>query len=169
MATANETYGWYKDFFDKKGIHYDEDVENNNIRVEMPIDGKLQKTNMFLLCRDTHIIVKAFVMLNADEDVRQNVAEYIVRANYGLTYGNFELDLSDGEVSYKLTLDCEDRSSLSDDVLLKTFTVPQMMLGKYGDGLLAVMFKVKSPEEAIDDIEGEVESGCCCGHDHDDD
>ena len=166
MATANEIYGWYKDYFDKNDLHYEEDTENSVIKIEMPLDGKLQKTNTFLQCRKNHVIVKAFVMLNAEEEVRQNVAEFLIRANYGLTYGSFEFDLSDGEVSFKLTLDCEDRSSLSDDLLAKTFLLPLNMLERYGDGLLAVMFGTKTPEEAIDDAESEY---CDCGHDHDED
>ena len=155
MVVANEIYGWYKDFFDRNDIHYDEDTENNIITVLMPLDGKLQKTNMMIRCIDNCASVKACAPLNADENVRQDVAEYIARANYGMVFGNFELDMSDGEVAFKLTLDCEDRSSLSDDLLGKTFILPQNMLEKYGDGLLAVMFEMKSPEVAIDEIEGE--------------
>jgi hypothetical protein len=166
MATAKDIYGWYKDFFDRKELHYDEDAESNIIKIVMPLDGKLQKTNMMVRCFDDWSSVKAYAPLNADEGVRQDVAEYLTRANYGMAFGNFELDIRDGEISFKLTLDCEDRSSLSDDLLGKVFSLPQLMLEKYGDGLLAVMFGMKSPEEAID--EAESESGCCCGHDHDD-
>ncbi|MCL2662005.1 MAG: YbjN domain-containing protein [Oscillospiraceae bacterium] len=167
MAAANEIYGWYKDFFDRNELNYDEDAESNNIKIVMPLDGKLQKTNMMVRCLDSFVSVKAYAPLNADEGVRHNVAEYLARANYGMAFGNFELDVRDGEVSFKLTLDCEDRSSLSDDLIGKTFVLPQNMLEKYGDGLLAVMFGMKSPEEAID--EAEDESCGCGGHDHDDD
>ena len=155
MATANEIYGWYKDFFDRRDLHYDEDVERNNIKIVMPLDGKLQKTNMVVRCLDDCVSIKAYAPLNADEEVRQNAAEYLARANYGMIFGNFELDVRDGEISFKLTLDCEDRPSLPDNLIEKSFVLPQSMLEKYGDGLLAVMFKMKSPEEAINEIEGE--------------
>ena len=174
MATAKEIHGWYKDFLDRNGVRYNEDEEDNIIRIVMPIEGKLQKTNMMVQCSDTHISTRAFIPLNADGEVRLNMSEYLVRANYGLTYGNFEMDARDGEIAFKLTLDCEDRTSLSDDLLQKIFVIPQLMIEKYGDGLLAVMFGAKSPEDAINDAEGDAESdaddenGCCCGHDHGD-
>lgn len=37
---------------------------------------------------------------------RLSVAEYLTRANYGLPIGNFEIDLVDGEVRFKTSLDC---------------------------------------------------------------
>jgi len=41
------------------------------------------------------------------------VAEYLTRANYGLLVGNFELDLSDGEIRYKVSIDAEDISEVA--------------------------------------------------------
>jgi hypothetical protein len=38
---------------------------------------------------------------------RSAVAEVLTRANYGLIIGNFELDLGDGEVRYKTSVDVE--------------------------------------------------------------
>jgi hypothetical protein len=40
-------------------------------------------------------------------DRRLPVAEYLTRANYGLVIGNFEMDLDDGEVRFKVALDLE--------------------------------------------------------------
>ena len=169
-ATAIETYGWYKDYFDRMKIPYIEETESNIIWVVLPIDNKMQKIKMAVLCRDNYISVNAFVPYNADEEVRQNVADYIARASHSMVHGNFKLNLKNGEVFFKLTLNCEERSSLSDGLLGRTFTLPHMVLEKYGDGLLAVMFGLKSPEEAIDFAEyvDDEDEGCCC-FDHDDD
>jgi len=157
MATAKEIYGSYKDFLDRLEIHYNEDDEDNVIKIQMPVRGKLQKIDMMVVCSDDYVSTRAFILLNADEEARQNVSEYLVRANYGLKHGYFDMDASDGEISFKISLDCEDRTSLSDDLLQKTFVIPQIMLEKYGDGLLAVMFGAKSPEEAINEAEDEDE------------
>jgi len=35
------------------------------------------------------------------------IAEFVIRANWGLPIGNFELDLSDGEIRYKVSFDAE--------------------------------------------------------------
>ncbi len=36
---------------------------------------------------------------------RQTAMEFITRANYGMSIGNFEMDLSDGEIRYKTSID----------------------------------------------------------------
>jgi hypothetical protein len=36
------------------------------------------------------------------------MAEYLTRANYGLILGNFAMDMADGEVHYKVSVDFED-------------------------------------------------------------
>lgn len=38
------------------------------------------------------------------EENRRRVAEYLTYANYGIVLGNFEFDLRDGEVRYKMSL-----------------------------------------------------------------
>ena len=41
------------------------------------------------------------------EEQRQIVAELLARINYGLNIGNFELDMTDGEIRYKTSIDVE--------------------------------------------------------------
>src|SRR5260221_4823931 len=43
----------------------------------------------------------SFYAVKAPESKRVTAMEYVTRANYGLFIGNFELDMSDGEVRYK--------------------------------------------------------------------
>jgi len=45
--------------------------------------------------------------VNAPENKRSPVAEFITRANYGTIIGNFELDYTDGEIRYKTSIDVE--------------------------------------------------------------
>jgi hypothetical protein len=154
MATATEIYGWFKDFFDSNDLCYTEE-ENDIITIQMPIKCKLRNTFLLLACIDDHVCVKALAPLKADEASRANVLEYLMRANYGMLDGCFEMDMSDGEITFRVSLTCEDRTSLSEELIAKTFMLPQFMLIRYGDGLIDVLFGVKTPEEAIVDIEGE--------------
>lgn len=90
--------------------------------------------------------------VKAPEEVRDAVAEYITRANFGLRIGNFEMDYSDGEVRYKSSIDFEDEELTPG--LIKHAIYPAVhTLDFYLPGLLAVMYGNKTPEEAIKDIE----------------
>lgn len=53
------------------------------------------------------VAVYGVVPFPAEADRRAAAAELITRINFGLVIGNFELDLSDGEVRFKTSLDFE--------------------------------------------------------------
>ncbi len=86
------------------------------------------------------------------EDKRLPVAEYFTRANYGLPIGNFELDLDDGEVRYKTSIDVEEdrltRALLNHIIYANIVTVD-----KYLPGLMAVVYGDVSPAEAVAQVE----------------
>jgi hypothetical protein len=50
------------------------------------------------------ILVYSICPQRAPEQRRNEVAEFLTRANYGLAAGNFELDFADGEIRYKSVL-----------------------------------------------------------------
>ncbi len=80
------------------------------------------------------------------------VAEYLTRANYGLTIGNFELDFSDGEVRYKVTNFCGD-IDLDQEVIDRQVGCGYSMMDRYFPGIMKVMYSGVSPEDAIEEAE----------------
>jgi hypothetical protein len=95
----------------------------------------------------------SFAPFLVPEAQRLAVVEYITRANYGLFVGNFEMDLSDGEVRFKTSADV-----VGTDMPPKLFTtnVVQnvLLMDRYLGGLQAVSEGKLSPVEAIEQVEG---------------
>jgi len=166
MATQTEIYGWFKDYLDRKEYNYKPDDENNIIKTGMSLDGKLSSTSIHIVCGDEHVVVFAYIQPDADEKSRASVMEYLTRVNSNLKNGGFDLDLDDGEICFKQYLCCIDRTSLSDDLIDLTIAAPCYLYEYYGDGLLAVMFGMKTPEEALDEILQSTDDCCSCGCDH---
>lgn len=98
------------------------------------------------------IISYATIGIKADEDCLQEMAEFLHRANYGLAFGNFELDFDDGEIRYKMALNCVDAMPGADAVEDMLY-LPLSMFERYGDGILTVAMGLAEPEEAIQKIE----------------
>lgn len=88
--------------------------------------------------------------------IRQNnipqIADFINRANYGLPLGNFELDMNDGELNFKNSVDVTGGALTQEmvDTLIK-FSIE--CVNRYLPGLAAVL-EGKSPIEAIEAIDG---------------
>jgi hypothetical protein len=91
--------------------------------------------------------------VNAPEDKRMAVAEFLTRANYGLLIGNFELDFNDGEIRYKTSIDVEgDRPS---PALVQQLVYANVLtMDRYLPGIMTVIYGSASPAEAIAEIEG---------------
>lgn len=86
------------------------------------------------------------------EALRAAAAEFVTRANYGLAVGNFELDLDDGEVRFKTSIDVTgDRLTYA---LVKQLVMINLrVLLHYLPGLTALLAGT-SAGEAIARLEG---------------
>ena len=81
------------------------------------------------------------------------VAEFITRANYGLKVGNFEMDMDDGEVRFKTSIDVEkdqlNRTQVSNLVYANVWT-----MDRYLPGIFSVIYGSENPRQAVNKIEG---------------
>ncbi|MGC9399915.1 MAG: YbjN domain-containing protein [Anaerolineae bacterium] len=87
------------------------------------------------------------------EERRMLCAEFLTRANYGLRIGNFEMDMSDGEVRYKSSLDFEGEA-LTPNLIRRAIYPAVQTMDRYMPGLMKVMYGAATPEVAIGEIEG---------------
>jgi hypothetical protein len=84
---------------------------------------------------------------------RAAVMEFVTRANYGMILGNFELDLNDGEVRYKTSLDVEG-TELNGALIRQAVYANVLMMDKYLPGLLNLVYQDITPAEAVAQVEG---------------
>lgn len=91
--------------------------------------------------------------VKAPPEKRLAISEFITRANYGLSIGNFELDFTDGEVRYKTSIDVE--GSQLDPALIKQLVYHNVMtMDEYLPGIMKTIYSDVTSEEAITEIEG---------------
>ena len=90
---------------------------------------------------------------NVPEETRPAAMEFVTRANFGLVIGNFELDLDDGEVRYKTSLDL--KGSEFTPTLAGRAVIPNLhAMNTYLPGLEALVGDPSAaPAELVADIE----------------
>lgn len=138
-----------KNYLDMNDWHYTFDEEKGLFRCGVNLKGKLSECRLFIDIKDKVILNYAAIDMRADAEARPRVAEFLTRANYGLTYGNFEMDWNDGEIRYKMTVDCE-KQVPGYDVIDRMVVMPALMFQRYGDGLLSVLFGFAEPKDAVE-------------------
>ena len=136
---------WKFDFDEEKGI----------FRFGVNIDGKMKHVNYFMPVRDDSYTVYAISPVSGDPEdplTMAAIADFVCRANYGLRNGNFEVDMTDGEIRYKVFVDC-DGIVPSREIIRGSIIIPAMMFERYSPGILDVIFKGSSALEAIGQCE----------------
>lgn len=135
--------GWYPQKNEEKSVY------------RMVFEGQNGEQRCFAQIRQDleQLVFYAVAPIKVPEVTRAAVAEFITRANYGMRIGNFELDLTDGEVRYKSSLDFE--GSSLDEALIRNVIYPAVQtMDRYIPGIMAVAFGNREPATVIAEIEG---------------
>ena len=102
--------------------------------------------------KEQQFIFYSICPLKTPESKKVAIAEYIIRANYGMIIGNFEMNFSDGEIRYKTSIDVEgDR--LNSALIKRLVYANVTMIDEYLPGIIAIIEKNMSPVEAISQCE----------------
>lgn len=149
--------------FDLKQIakYYKEDMQLNfaleeeNNRIRFSMDTEAMKEVRFMTYKENPhtMLFLTYLPMKVEEDKRAAVAEYLTRANYGLHVGNFEMDMTDGEVRYKTTGVADEDTMPGLDVIRRLTYVGFSMFDRYVPSLLSILYGGKTAEEAIAEAE----------------
>jgi hypothetical protein len=105
-----------------------------------------------MLEADDQVVVHSAFNPPVPEEAREALALFLTRVNFGILHGNFELDLDDGELRYKTSIDV--RGSALTEALFENVMVANVsMFDRWVPGIEAVVHGV-DPVEAIAIIEG---------------
>jgi hypothetical protein len=114
--------------------------EDRGQALATPVAGKNGSWVAFFEIRDEddQLLVYSIIPFDVPEARRTEAALYLTRANFGLAIGNFELDLDDGEVRYKTSIDVEGAQIL-EPLIDHIFLANVVTVDRYLNGLRAVI------------------------------
>ncbi len=140
------------EYFEKDGFGYRRLGDHQ--AVEMGVVGENGSYRLIVVIDSERSIVRFLTILEGKvpDARRRDVMEYLTRANYGLLLGNFELDLSDGEVRFKTAVDTEDQE-FTYVQYQNLLYVSVAMMDRYFPGLQKVLQGTHDPVAAIVEIE----------------
>lgn len=143
-----------KDFFAKDDWNF-RPLDNDRPVLRMGFAGDDAQWTCFAQAREEQeqFIFYSVSPVPAPADRRNEVAEFITRANYGMIVGNFEMDYSDGEIRYKTSIDVED-ADLTHPLMRHVVYANVMTFDRYFKGLMAVMHGGSSATDAVGLVEG---------------
>ncbi|EOS56743.1 MULTISPECIES: YbjN domain-containing protein [unclassified Anaerotruncus] len=148
----SKSYEAIKQYLDDQEWRYDYREEDEYFIMRMNMQSVDSCTCIIQLKENDDFTVYSIFPLKVAQDKLAAAAEYIARANYGLTIGNFELDFDDGELRYKATAPWKD-TPVDPALIDRIVNIGFCMVDRYAPGLLSVLYGNVAPKEAIDKIE----------------
>jgi len=155
--TTAEIRAAVENFFEQDKIKFTPFDERNVASAIYNVDTKFGHATVFFRAYKDRLVFHFIVPLNAGEEERSKVGEFLLRANYGLKVGGFDFDFDDGEISYRISIYCGEENFMPPTYEQIDFSVivGLMMLEKYGDALIKVMFGLVEPSDAIEAAEAD--------------
>jgi hypothetical protein len=146
-----EIFNTVAKFFEEKKWDFVRDESDGVIHTAH--QGKNGDWKCYALARETQqqFAFYSIAPISAPKNRLEAIALFLTSVNYGLILGNFEMDLSDGEIRFKTSIDVggsELTMALIKHIVLANIT----MMDKYLPSIKTVIDGT-SPEEAIATIE----------------
>lgn len=143
-----------ENYFGKEGFKFSGFDENGFGRTSFKVKNKFGHTEIVFHAQKDRLMVRSLIPLSADEDTLAAVAEYLLRANYGMKNGCFDFDFNDGEISFRLPIYCGEEVSAPTHEQIN-FAVDSCLFAvqRYSDGLVKVIYGLETPKDAIEKIE----------------
>ena len=153
MAYSKELVSQLGDFLKSAGITaaFEEKDGIALFSIRMKVRCKLQTAQMIILVREDNFATLTTLPLAADENHRLAMAEFLTRINWGMRNGNFEMSMDTGEIRYKTYVHTGAQPLDMAAARLATL-LPFLMIDRFGDALLEVLFGFKSPREAFESL-----------------
>ena len=153
-STARQVYQTFVDLLNKKKYHFDQ--HDNDLVISMIAQGEdLPQPTIIRVLGDRDVVqILSPIPSKIPEDKRLDAAVAVAAANYGLINGSFDLDMSDGEIRYRVAQGYRN-IEFSEDLALYMLGIVFSTTDKYNDRFFMLGRGMMSLEEFIKkDAEG---------------
>jgi len=148
---SRELAGAVKEFLDGDDWHYDFIEDKGLFQFITVLHGRVKTVRCYIDVREDFLLTYFVLPVGPDvndADMMQEMAAFLCMANYGMKYGNFEIDWKDGEIRYKSFLDCEDMTP-SMTQIRNSLYIGLSTLKKYLPGMIDIIFNQTDAKTAI--------------------
>lgn len=121
---------------------------------DLSLDGKIKRVFYFIDIRETNYIVYAISPIGVEKDDREvmdEMTKYIGYVNYQILNGNLEINQKEGEIRYKVFMDCEGTMPTK-QMFHNSIYIPAMVFDRFSSGMADIIFSGITAKEAFTKI-----------------
>lgn len=151
MSDYKENAKAIQELLDKRKLNYDIKEVDGRVRFTMGLSGfggLLDRLTFILIVDDRDAQCYALLPVSAKECLSV-MAEFVLRANFGLKYGTFEMSYPEGELMFHMTYPVCALGGHENDGLDLLLGVPVAMIKGYGKYFVEIIEGKMTPEVAV--------------------
>lgn len=134
---------------EENGLRFSVDAEKQRVSLSICVKHAMYCCSLGVTHEDSIFRIHVNLpVLAKDEKVRLSAAEFITRANFGLVLGNFEMDMSDGEIRYRISHFIPD-GGLADSTIRNLISTALNTSDRYFPALMRLLFAGETAEDAV--------------------
>lgn len=149
MSYSRDIFNRIVLFLDSDDWKYRVDTEKEVIKMGLNLGNKMKSVDIMVDLRDDKYLLYFTCPLRTDESERAEMRTLLNRINYGIMFGNFEMDDRDGEIQFRYAVDC-DNCLPSQEVIRHSFYRAASTLEKYGDAIIMVLMGMSNGLDAYE-------------------
>ena len=151
--TMNAAYEKLIQHLDEHNVRYLTSSDNHSICADFSGEVGMYRIVATVDSDDSLFQVFGHSPVRVPQGSRPAVAQTLVRANYGLKVGKFEMDFDDGDLRFQAAQILPD-DNLEDDTIRRLIGTVIAMLNSYLPAILSVIYGNELPKDAILCVEG---------------
>ena len=139
-------------FLKSKDLQYDKPkMPGKLVRYAVPLGGLggvIDKIVVHYIVDQEKVQSLVVLPVSAAKNMAK-MAEFIVRVNYTMRYGHFDMDFRDGEVRYRMSFPVEGIKKDPNKFLDMLIGIPSCVVSTFSVGIVDVLQGKSTPEDAI--------------------
>jgi hypothetical protein len=152
-GTMNAAYEKLIQHLDEHNVRYLTSTDNRSICADFSGEVGMYRIVATVDAEDSLFQVFGHSPVRVPKGSRSAVAQTLIRANYGLKVGKFEMDYDDGDLRFQVAQILPD-DNLEDETIRRLLGTVIAMLNSYLPAILSVIYGNELPEDAILCVEG---------------
>ena len=137
------------DHCENKGLKFRANQKKKRIMLTLCRRHALYNCNLQITHKDSVFQIHLnYPVLAKDKKMRPAAAEFVARANFGLVIGNFELDMRDGEVRYRVGHMMLD-GQLDEVTIRRLISTALSTADRYFPSFMQLLFGGNTAEDAV--------------------
>ena len=144
-----------RDWLDANDWNYEYDAEYHYITSGITCGGKFQAVRLLVAFSEYSYSVYTIAPLACEQEYMDELNRYMSHLNFTLQNGYFSIDMRDGEIRYKIFVNCDDLEQLPDVIIRDSILLGALMMNKYETAIAGVALGFSDAKTEIKKLEGD--------------